>query len=167
MMKHISDREHAAVELPGAHRLSGDDRNARIARFKGALPFRTLKDGAAFETTFVASGRRKRGFLGPDRRDLPARLPRALQAIGGHAARLAKHIRYPEDLFVIQAQVYRTYHMKSAEVFYNREDLWQFPRQPGGDEATMAPYYIIVRLPGEPQAEFRKCSRWCRASGRT
>jgi hypothetical protein len=45
--------------------------------------------------------------------------------------------------------------MNSAEVFYNREDLWQFPRQPtGGDEATMAPYYIIVRLPGEPQAEF-------------
>jgi len=68
---------------------------------------------------------------------------------------LQKHIRYPEDLFFIQAQVYRTYHMKSAEVFYNREDLWQFPRQPtGGDEATMAPYYIIVRLPGEPQAEF-------------
>jgi uncharacterized protein len=68
---------------------------------------------------------------------------------------LQKHIRYPEDLFFIQAQVYRTYHMKSAEVFYNREDLWQFPRQPtGGDAATMAPYYIIVRLPGEPQAEF-------------
>ena len=68
---------------------------------------------------------------------------------------LQKHIRYPEDLFFIQAQVYRTYHMNSAEVFYNREDLWQFPRKPtGGDEATMAPYYIIVRLPGEPQAEF-------------
>ena len=68
---------------------------------------------------------------------------------------LQKHIRYPEDLFFIQAQIYRTYHMNSAEVFYNREDLWQFPRQPtGGDEATMAPYYIIVRLPGEPQAEF-------------
>ena len=50
---------------------------------------------------------------------------------------LQKHIRYPEDLFFIQAQVYRTYHMNSAEVFYNREDLWQFPRQPtGGDEAT-------------------------------
>jgi uncharacterized membrane protein (UPF0182 family) len=68
---------------------------------------------------------------------------------------LQKHIRYPEDLFFIQAQVYRTYHMNSPEVFYNREDLWQFPRQPtGGDEATMTPYYIIVRLPGEPQAEF-------------
>ena len=68
---------------------------------------------------------------------------------------LQKHIRYPEDLFFIQAQMYRTYHMDSPEVFYNREDLWQFPRQPtGGDAATMAPYYIIMRLPGEPQAEF-------------
>ena len=45
--------------------------------------------------------------------------------------------------------------MEAAGVFYNREDLWQFPRQPGGGgTAMMAPYYIIMRLPGEPQAEF-------------
>jgi uncharacterized membrane protein (UPF0182 family) len=68
---------------------------------------------------------------------------------------LQAHIRYPEDLFLIQAQLYQAYHMESAEVFYNREDLWQFPRQPGGGgTALMAPYYIIMRLPGEPQAEF-------------
>jgi uncharacterized membrane protein (UPF0182 family) len=68
---------------------------------------------------------------------------------------LQKHIRYPEDLFQIQARLYQTYHMEAADVFYNREDLWQFPRQPGGDgTAPMAPYYIIMRLPGEPQAEF-------------
>jgi len=70
-------------------------------------------------------------------------------------ADLQKHIRYPEDLFLIQARLYQTYHMEAADVFYNREDLWQFPRQPGGGGiATMAPYYIIMRLPGEPQAEF-------------
>ncbi|OKO69931.1 membrane protein [Bradyrhizobium sp. NAS96.2] len=70
-------------------------------------------------------------------------------------ADLQKHIRYPEDLFLIQARLYQTYHMEAADVFYNREDLWQFPRQPGGDGiATMAPYYIIMRLPDEPQAEF-------------
>ena len=64
---------------------------------------------------------------------------------------LQKHIRYPEDLFLIQAQLYQAYHMEAADVFYNREDLWQFPRQPGGGgTATMAPYYIIMRLPGEP-----------------
>lgn len=69
---------------------------------------------------------------------------------------LQKHIRYPEDLFLIQARLYQTYHMKAADVFYNREDLWQFPRQPVGDGGTapMAPYYIIMRLPGETQAEF-------------
>src|SRR6516164_205778 len=70
-------------------------------------------------------------------------------------AGLKKHIRYPEDLFLIQARVYQAYHMEAADVFYNREDLWQFPRQPGGGgTAMMAPYYIIMRLPGEPQAEF-------------
>lgn len=68
---------------------------------------------------------------------------------------LQKHIRYPEDLFQIQARLYQTYHMEAADVFYNREDLWQFPRQPGGGgTATMEPYYIIMRLPGEARAEF-------------
>jgi uncharacterized membrane protein (UPF0182 family) len=69
---------------------------------------------------------------------------------------LQKHIRYPEDIFLIQAQLYQTYHMQAADVFYNREDLWQFPRQPAHDGGIipMAPYYIVMRLPGETQAEF-------------
>jgi uncharacterized membrane protein (UPF0182 family) len=74
---------------------------------------------------------------------------------------LQKHIRYPEDLFNIQALQYRAYHMDAPEVFYNREDLWQFPREPtapdemnAGGETRMAPYYIMMRLPGEPQTEF-------------
>src|SRR5215471_12251145 len=68
---------------------------------------------------------------------------------------LQRHIRYPEDLFRIQAQMYRAYHMDSPEVFYNREDLWQFPRHPeGGQNVTMVPYYLVMRLPGEPQAQF-------------
>jgi uncharacterized membrane protein (UPF0182 family) len=85
-------------------------------------------------------------------------------------ADLQQHIRYPEDLFFVQAQVYRTYHMKAPEVFYNREDLWQFPRQAaaindnrdagppaiglGRDVPRMAPYYMIMRLPGETRAEY-------------
>jgi uncharacterized protein len=67
---------------------------------------------------------------------------------------LKKHIRYPEDLFRMQARMYQAYHMDSPEVFYNREDLWEFPRQPDGPSPTMAPYYIIMRLPAESQAEF-------------
>jgi uncharacterized protein len=73
---------------------------------------------------------------------------------------LQHHIRYPEDLFLIQAQLYRAYHMDAPEVFYNREDLWQFPREligiDGGNSpgTPMTPYYMIMRLPDEPREEF-------------
>jgi uncharacterized membrane protein (UPF0182 family) len=84
--------------------------------------------------------------------------PRLFKPFGAMSEDLRKHVRYPEDLFLIQAKVYRTYHMDSPEVFYNREDLWEFPREPTGfngtDSAEMAPYYIIMRLPGETRAEF-------------
>jgi hypothetical protein len=87
--------------------------------------------------------------------------PGLFKPLSAMPADLQQHIRYPEDLFLIQAQLYRTYHMDTAEVFYNREDLWQFPRQPadtdglgGRDAARMAPYYMIMRLPGEARAEF-------------
>ena len=81
--------------------------------------------------------------------------PNLFKPFAAMPADLQKHIRYPEDLFQIQARIYQTYHMQAAEVFYNREDLWQFPRQPGSDGiAMMQPYYIIMRLPDETHAEF-------------
>ncbi len=68
---------------------------------------------------------------------------------------LQRHIRYPEDYFYIQAEMYRAYHMDAPEVFYNREDLWQFPRRPVGvNGQEMEPYYINMRLPGETRTEF-------------
>jgi uncharacterized membrane protein (UPF0182 family) len=68
---------------------------------------------------------------------------------------LRAHIRYPEDLFAIQAQMYATYHMRDPQVFYNKEDLLSIPRQTvSGTEREMAPYYTIMRLPGETKEEF-------------
>ena len=69
-------------------------------------------------------------------------------------ADLKKHVRYPEDFFHIQALMYRAYHMDAPEVFYNREDLWQFPRRPAHFGEEMEPYYINMRLPGETRTEF-------------
>jgi uncharacterized membrane protein (UPF0182 family) len=84
--------------------------------------------------------------------------PTLFKPFAAMPADLQKHTRYPEDLFLIQAQLYRAYHMSAPEVFYNREDLWQFPRQPNGIEETaesrMSPYYINMRLPGETHTEF-------------
>ncbi len=68
---------------------------------------------------------------------------------------LRSHIRYPEDFFIIQAGVYGTYHMKNPEVFYNKEDLWSFPREnQRAQNTTMQPYYTIMRLPDETREEF-------------
>jgi uncharacterized membrane protein (UPF0182 family) len=68
---------------------------------------------------------------------------------------LQDHWRYPEDMFNIQASVYRSYHMRDARVFYNKEDLWAVPREVySGREQPMESYYIIMRLPGEEREEF-------------
>ncbi len=68
---------------------------------------------------------------------------------------LRAHIRYPEDFFLVQADIYRTYHMIDPQVFYNREDLWGFPRENyGGETVAMQPYYVIMRLPGETAPEY-------------
>jgi uncharacterized membrane protein (UPF0182 family) len=68
---------------------------------------------------------------------------------------LRSHIRYPQDLFVIQAQVFATYHMQDPQVFYNKEDLLSIPqRTADGRAREMEPYYTIMRLPGEAKEEF-------------
>lgn len=68
---------------------------------------------------------------------------------------LRAHIRYPEDLFVIQARMYTTYHMQDPQVFYNKEDLLSVPRKAvTGQDREMEPYYTIMRLPGEKKEEF-------------
>jgi len=81
--------------------------------------------------------------------------PALLKPMSEMPAELHAHIRYPEDFFLIQADTYRTYHMTDPQVFYNREDLWGFPRESyAGQTVPMQPYYVIMRLPGEPQAEY-------------
>ena len=71
------------------------------------------------------------------------------------SADLKKHLRYPEDLFTVQADQYRTFHMTDPQVFYNREDLWAPPMETyGGETQPMEPYYILMKLPGSNQLEF-------------
>ncbi len=65
------------------------------------------------------------------------------------------HLRYPENMFNVQASVYQGYHMRDARVFYNKEDLWAVPREVyASQEQLMEPYYVIMRLPNEEKEEF-------------
>ncbi|MSP13307.1 MAG: UPF0182 family protein [Chloroflexi bacterium] len=65
------------------------------------------------------------------------------------------HVRYPEDMFTIQSLVYATYHMRQPDVFYNKEDVWAIPQETRqGTRVAVVPYYVVMKLLGEEQAEF-------------
>ncbi len=94
---------------------------------------------------------------------------------------LRAHLRYPEDLFSVQAKVYGRYHVTEPRRFYNQNGRWLISSDPGsgvidpndtspGDssaatvtrvprEATSTgkridPYYLYLRLPGDTAASF-------------
>jgi uncharacterized membrane protein (UPF0182 family) len=73
---------------------------------------------------------------------------------------LRKHVRYPELLLKLQAEVYGLYHMTDPEAFYNREDLWTVATEVGMSEGgeqttqTMQPNFVLMKLPGETGEEF-------------
>lgn len=83
--------------------------------------------------------------------------PKLFKPASAMPGSLKKHWRYPEDLFSIQASMYATYHMLDPQVFYNKEDTWQLAKETasGGTAQAMTPYYMIMRLPGETEANFR------------
>jgi uncharacterized membrane protein (UPF0182 family) len=81
--------------------------------------------------------------------------PEMFAPLGEMPPSLRAHVRYPEDIFAIQASVFATYHMTQPAVFYNREDQWEVPVVDDTSEGgAMQPYYTIMRLPGEPEPEF-------------
>jgi uncharacterized membrane protein (UPF0182 family) len=64
---------------------------------------------------------------------------------------LRRHMRYPEGMFSVQAQIYATYHMDDPQVFYNKEDLWRLARRSSGrgdDSGAVNPYFTIMKLAG-------------------
>jgi uncharacterized protein len=76
---------------------------------------------------------------------------------------LAAHLRYPEDLFSIQANRYAAYHITAAKDFYSKQDFWALPEDRSGQirpslgagaTPRMRPYYLLVRLPGEGREHF-------------
>jgi uncharacterized membrane protein (UPF0182 family) len=73
---------------------------------------------------------------------------------------LRNHVRYPELLLKLQAEVYGLYHMTDPGAFYNREDLWTVATEvslsPGGEQTTqtMQPNFVLMKLPGETGVEF-------------
>jgi uncharacterized membrane protein (UPF0182 family) len=90
-------------------------------------------------------------------RNLRAIYPSLFKSLAEMPQTLKDHLRYPEDLFSIQAQVFAIYHMTDIDNFYNRGDAWRIAnevQEQGTAKAPIEPYYVTTRLPGSDRKEF-------------
>jgi len=83
--------------------------------------------------------------------------PDLFQPSSAMPADLRRHVRYPETIFRVQADIYRLYHMRDPDTFYNKSDAWdtaKFTNEQGGTPGPVAPTYVVATLPGETKPEF-------------
>ncbi len=77
---------------------------------------------------------------------------------------LRRHLRYPEDLFTVQTDMWSNYVVDDPTQFIQGDVAWSIASQPRieaqqaeGDAApagSMSPQYLMARLPGESESEF-------------
>ena len=84
--------------------------------------------------------------------------PALFQDASHMPADLRAHVRYPETLIRSQGEVYSLYHTQNPKVFFQREDAWSIAQHirinDKGEKVgePIAPYYVLMQLPGEQQA---------------
>ncbi|MEA3424219.1 MAG: UPF0182 family protein [Bacillota bacterium] len=68
---------------------------------------------------------------------------------------LKEHVKYPQDYFNLQGEVYRRYHVLNPMVFYNGEDVWDVSNEKFMDNVQkIESNYVMFKLPDEEKAEF-------------
>jgi uncharacterized membrane protein (UPF0182 family) len=69
---------------------------------------------------------------------------------------LRAHARFPEDMFRVQSELYRIYHMRNPQAFYNNEDVWELARYSSGngEPTPVRPTFVFATVPGESKPEF-------------
>ena len=106
------------------------------------------------------------------------------------SAALRAHLRYPEDIFTLQATMYGKYHITNAQSFYSAADAWTLSPSPGsgspsqalqttlttnaqgqevstGQLVRMAPIYQEMRVPGQTQQSFNLLDAFVPISGQS
>jgi hypothetical protein len=68
---------------------------------------------------------------------------------------LRPHLRVPEELFNVQTRVFGRYHVRDPLRFFQSDDLWTVPQAQGSTQSLPnEAYYVVMRMPGEEEAEF-------------
>jgi uncharacterized membrane protein (UPF0182 family) len=71
-------------------------------------------------------------------------------------ASLMAHLRYPQDLFKVQRDLYAKYHITDPKAFYSSQDFWKVPDDPTKPDSGQAqpPYYLTLQMPGQDAPSF-------------
>jgi uncharacterized protein len=81
--------------------------------------------------------------------------PTLFQPMSAMPSGLQAHIRVPEELFNVQTRMYGQYHVTDTLTFFNKTDSWTPPADSGNSQSLPTEaYYVVMRLPDEPKAEF-------------
>jgi len=83
--------------------------------------------------------------------------PGTVQPKSEISADLMAHLRYPEDLFKLQREIYSRYHVTNPQIFYTSQAAWQVPNDPtaqGVGDVAQPPYYLSLQMPGTETTNF-------------
>lgn len=75
---------------------------------------------------------------------------------------ITQHWRYAYDLFVVQTNMWSSYHQQDAPTFFSNSQQWAIPQYPGGaypylsasNNHYMMPVYELMALPGTTNQSF-------------
>ena len=64
---------------------------------------------------------------------------------------ISEQMHYPEYLFKLRSEVYKSYHITEPEALYSRSDIWVTAKEKyaGGESVDVEPYYNLMKLDGE------------------
>ena len=83
--------------------------------------------------------------------------PDTVQPRADMSDELIAHVRYPEDLFKVQREVFARYHVTDPQIFYTSQDRWQVPidpTTPSAGDVAQPPYYLTLQVPGQVEPRF-------------
>ena len=81
--------------------------------------------------------------------------PDIVQSRDDMSEELIDHLRYPDDLFKVQREIMREYHVTDPSAYYGGQDFWAVPNDPtGATDRPEPPYRQTIQFPGEEEAGF-------------
>jgi len=85
-----------------------------------------------------------------------AAYPGMFKPLSDMAPALLQHLRYPQDLLMVQSAMFGRYHVPSTEAqeFYDNSNTWSIAPQRFGDQTPIRPVYELIRPPAAASLRF-------------